>query len=373
MTNLRRLQGHVRTRGWQAFLVPSNDEYLSEFSQPFARRLHWTTGFGGSTGVAIVFTNHAALCVDGRYSTQAARDTKPLPIEIMGDQEASSHQCLQMHLQAGATIALDGRLHSYLEVQRLKEFTTRHGIRMVDVPDNPVDMLWGSDRPKEPQSTILDYPTHYAGDDRSEKIQDLCENLRLKGIDFHLVADPEDVAWLLNVRTHDSLNAAPDGWHIVPVPLTRALVAASGQVFWFVDHARVDQSARNRLSAFVEVIDPANFEAFLGAQCASRVVSGNLRRTGYRFGDLVARVGRLIDDPVLSHRRWLKHPNEVQRAREGHYLDGQAVIRFLAWLDCAIAKRTITELEASRKLIDFRRALTGYLGPSMPSMSASGS
>jgi len=269
-------------------------------------------------------------------------------------------------------LAIDAGLQSYPAVERILGFAADCGICVVELSQNPVDELWGAERPAAPSSTIIDYPTRFAGAPATQKCAQLREWQAENGMDCYLVADPEDVAWLLNVRTRDSLNRTSNGSHIVPVPLSRVLVEAAGSVFWFVESSRLEPALRARLDDTIEVIDPARFEPFLEERATGRVVGANLQRTPYKFAATAARVGTIRNDPVVTRRRWRKHPNEIERAREAHYWDGQAVIRFLAWVQRTVHERTVTEIEASQKLTEFRSEMAECKGISMPLMSASG-
>jgi Xaa-Pro aminopeptidase len=372
MSNLDRLQERLRTMDCQGILIPSTDEYLSEFAQPCTRRLRWATGFRGSTGHAIVLQDRAAIFLDGRYKRQGERDTAGLGLEVLSSGEAIRFRWLATHLRAGQSLAIDTRLQSYPEVELAVKFATEHGIKMIEVANNPIDELWGAERPPAPSSVVIDYPTHFAGAPAKEKCERLWEWLARAGMDYHLLADPEDVAWLMNARTHDSANATSDGWHIIPIPLTRMIVEATRNAFWFVERSRLEPNLVARLDDTVQIMDPAGFESFLEKRLDGKIVGANLRKTPHRFAAIAARVGTLRDDSTVVHRRWRKHPAEIERAREGHYRDGQAVIRFLAWLQRTVQERTVTELEAAQSLTAFRNELPGYKGISMPLMSASG-
>jgi Xaa-Pro aminopeptidase len=372
MSNLVRLQERLSAMGCQGLVIPSTDEYLSEFTHPCARRLEWATGFRGSTGLAIVLQERAALFLDGRYKQQGERDTAGLDIQLCSAGEVSRAQWLVAHLRAGQSLAIDPRLQSYPDIERTLRFASEHGVNVVQVQRNPIDELWGTKRPPAISSVVIDYPTHFAGTSATQKCEELFAWLTTAGMDHHLISDPEDVAWLLNVRTLDSMTITSSGWHIVPIPLTRVIVEATRNVFWFVERSRLAPEVIARLDGFVHIMDPTAFEAFLEKHSKGKIVSANLRRTPHRFAAITARVGTLRDDRTVSHRRWKKHPSEIERAREGHQRDGQAVIRFLAWVKRTVQERTLTELEAAQMLTEFRAKLPGYKGLSMPMMSASG-
>jgi len=373
MDNLSRLQAYIRDAGWAGLMIPSTDEYLSEFAQPFAQRLSWVTGFQGSTGVAVMTPVHAALFVDGRYTLQAQHDVKGSDIDVIGASEVLQWEWMGRNLSAERPLAVDSRLHSHPDLSRTMKRAAELSIQVLEIADNPIDKLWGAARPPAPNSQIFDYAPRFAGKTSREKIADLCKWMQEARVDLQLVADPEDVAWLLNVRTDDSRTVSPNGWHTVPIALSQAIVSSDGLVRWFVDQRRLQSDLVERISKTVTILDPGRFEQVLTECCAGKVVSANLRKTSYKYAEIAARVGKLRSDSVVTQARWIKHANEVQRAREGHFIDGQAVIRFLCWLQSAIQKASISELQAAEKLMALRSERDEYKGISMPLMSASGS
>jgi hypothetical protein len=68
LTNLRR---EMQSAGIGLYVIFSDDEHGSEYTQPYDKRRDWLTGFRGSAGTAVVSLRTAALWTDGRYFTQA--------------------------------------------------------------------------------------------------------------------------------------------------------------------------------------------------------------------------------------------------------------------------------------------------------------
>lgn len=370
MTNLEKLRRTLKGLNLQGFLLPSSDEYLSEYAQPAFRRLRWATGFTGSTGTVAVLQDSAALIVDGRYVEQGARDTAGLGIDIVGVDNESRQAWFAAHLDPGSHLGIDGRLHPYSEMLGTIDMLAKLGIEIVDVPENPIDALWKEGRPSEIASPIHDYPVRFAGLSREEKCAVLGKHLTQIRADWHLIADPEDIAWLLNIRTDDSL-AGVDA-HPVPIPLCRALAAATGRVHLFVDEGRIAADLREDLLRVASLHLPSEFESFLRENAAAKTVSTNIHKIPYRFAVIVTASGSLIDDQVLALRRWVKHPNEIEVSREAHYKDGVAIIRFLAWLQSAVRERRVSELDAAAEVNRLRQEYNDYRGNSMRVLSASG-
>src|ERR1700688_643289 len=83
------------------FVVPRADQQQNEYVPPSEERLAWLTGFTGSSGLAIVLTQEAAVFVDCRYTLQAAKqvDRKAWSVEPLVD--PSPENWLAKHLVAG--------------------------------------------------------------------------------------------------------------------------------------------------------------------------------------------------------------------------------------------------------------------------------
>lgn len=71
LMNLRR---EMQSAGIGIYIVFSDDEHGSEYTQPYDKRRDWITGFTGSAGIAVVSLRAAALWTDSRYFTQAEEE-----------------------------------------------------------------------------------------------------------------------------------------------------------------------------------------------------------------------------------------------------------------------------------------------------------
>ena len=68
------LRREMQNAGIGVYVVFSDDEHGSEYTQLYDNRRDWITGFTGSAGVAIVSLRAAALWTDSRYFTQAEEE-----------------------------------------------------------------------------------------------------------------------------------------------------------------------------------------------------------------------------------------------------------------------------------------------------------
>ena len=65
-----------------AYVIPHDDEYLSEYIPPENERLAWATGFTGSAGTAIIRNDDATIFVDGRYTVQVKQQVNDTIFDI---------------------------------------------------------------------------------------------------------------------------------------------------------------------------------------------------------------------------------------------------------------------------------------------------
>jgi hypothetical protein len=68
---LSNLRQQMRNEGIGIYVIFSDDEHGSEYTQPYDKRRDWISGFLGSAGTAVVSLSTAALWTDSRYYTQA--------------------------------------------------------------------------------------------------------------------------------------------------------------------------------------------------------------------------------------------------------------------------------------------------------------
>ena len=73
MTKLKDLRKIMQEQGLDAYIIPSNDEFMNEYVPVYSRRLEWLTGFTGSAGMAVILHDKAIFFTDGRYTLQASK------------------------------------------------------------------------------------------------------------------------------------------------------------------------------------------------------------------------------------------------------------------------------------------------------------
>ena len=72
--SLPKLINLIKTYSLDGYAIPKNDEFFSEYADP--DRLLSISNFSGSAGLSIIMIKKNYLFIDGRYLTQAKKETK---------------------------------------------------------------------------------------------------------------------------------------------------------------------------------------------------------------------------------------------------------------------------------------------------------
>jgi Xaa-Pro aminopeptidase len=360
---LRELKSH-RLKG---FLVPHSDQHQNEFLPPSEERLAWLTGFTGSAGVAVVTDKGSALFVDGRYILQAPQQVDTKLFEVLQVPEAKPSSWIKETLVKGNAVGYDPALHTIKEIERLSKTLSAAGIRLTPVTENPIDKLWGNERPGPPMAPVVPHPLEFAGRGAAEKIAQVQTTLKTDGHDAVLLTAPDSICWLFNIRGGDIKHT--------PVALAFAIVPREGRPTLFIEPAKLGDPVRGALKPFVDIAKPDELDDALKALAAEKAkVRVDPNEVAVRFARTLEADGVTYvsgDDPCTSSKA-IKNKAEITGARAAHLRDGAAMARFLAWFDEVGETGRVDEVSAAKKLEDFRRQSGQLKDISFDTISASG-
>ena len=366
---LAALRAELAARGLDGFVVPLTDEHMSEYVGPYAQRLQWLTGFGGSAGAAVVladpFTGKgAAIFTDGRYTLQVREQVDGAEWDYVDVPATSVADWLAAHALAGARIGYDPWLHPRAWVDGTARRLADAGATMVPVESNPVDAVW-TDRPRPSDAPLAVYDHPAAGASSAEKRARVADWLGEQRADAVVLTALDSIAWALNIRGSDVAHT--------PVALSYAIVHADGATDLFVAPEKVGDEVRRHLGNAVRLHDRAAFpHAF--ARLAGKRVAVDPERAVAAIADGLAAAGATVvplRDPVVLAKA-IKHPAEVAGHRAASIRDGAALCRFLRWAETALPAGGETELSAAARLLAFRGASGLHLDSSFSTISATG-
>ena len=373
-----------------AYLQPVNDEYMSEYPPACNRRVEWVSGFSGSAGTVVVATQKAALFTDGRYTLQAKNEVDGSVFEQHNSGTLAPEAWLADHLSSpsplgggrgggvsgeiiaynaphpasplqgeGMKVGYDPKLYSLATLKRMQSVLSKKNIELVPVT-NLIDPIW-TDRPATPQTPLFIHELQYAGESSADKRSRIARQLTKDGVDIAVIAAPDAVCWLLNIRARDVENT--------PLALSVALINNEGDVQLFIDPKRCSAEVSAHLGNQVEVCDPSTLEQRLLA------TKGNVlcdpASVPVWFTQTLAKAGANIiegQEPCLLPKA-MKNAVELQGIRNAHIRDGVAIVKLLCWLD---NNQSVSEMEVSDKLRNFRALSPMFVEPSFTTIAGSG-
>ena len=362
-----RLRGLMAKGGLDAVLVPRADEHQGEYVAPSSERLKWLTGFSGSAGLAVVARAAAALFVDGRYVAQAPSQVDTRIFEVLQIPDAKLGDWLGKHLEAGSVVGFDPWLHTAAAIEELTKSLEPKGIELQALSRNPIDRIWGRERPAPPRAPIVLHPTSHAGKPAEQKLAELRAALRKEGEDAVILTLPDSIAWLLNIRGSDVAHN--------PVALAFAIAPVSGKVELFIDPTKVGAEVKGHLTKLAKISTPKmladRIKALKGTSKRIRLDANTA--ASWFFRKLKGGKARIVlgPDPCLLPKA-RKNPTEIAGARLAHKRDGAAVARFLAWLDRESPQGGLDEIAASRHLETLRSETQALKEISFDTISGAG-
>ncbi|MFT3733230.1 MAG: aminopeptidase P family protein [Hyphomicrobium sp.] len=348
-----------------AVLVPRSDKHQGEYVPACAERLKWLTGFSGSAGIAVVAKKTAVLMVDGRYTVQAAAETDTNVLEVSLLPRAKLFEWLTTNVSKGGIVGFDPWNHTAGEINRLAAALAPKGIKLKALAKNPIDVLWGKERPSPPQNPVIAQPIAFAGRSAADKISELQARLKADGQSAVVLTLPDSICWLFNIRGSDVAHN--------PVVLAFAIVPATGKAELFIAPDRLDSEARTEVAPVAKLLAPGTLADRIKAlKEKGKPVRLDPETAAYWFEqNLGAKLISRGQDPCIVPKA-IKSDAEVIGARAAHVRDGHAVVRFLAWLDDWASDGTLDEITAVRKLEEFRSDTNMLRDVSFPTISGSG-
>ncbi|BBN15819.1 Xaa-Pro aminopeptidase [Marchantia polymorpha subsp. ruderalis] len=391
LTQLREL---MDKNGIDAYIVPSEDAHQSEFIADCFMRRAFISGFTGSAGSVIISKDRASLWTDGRYFLQAENQLGPhwtLMRAGTAGVPSMSEWCRD-NLPEGSVVGVDPYLFTSDAFEELKRTLAEknHSISLL-YDCNLVDQVWGSARPNPPSAPLRVHDIKYAGVDVSTKLANLRKELVSVGATVIVVTMLDEIAWLLNLRGSD-VPCSPVTYAYVVVELETATL--------FVDESKVTHDVAQQLAQASVTVKPyeslvpeirklalEGSKLWLDASRVSVAIKNAFNDACLQYysnlGSLEASKRELkeANGPASLHRsspislsKALKNDAELEGMKNAHLRDAAALTEFWSWLEhkIVVEKQSLSEVEVTERLYDFRAKQSGFLDVSFETISGSG-
>lgn len=353
---VQELRKLMQEKGIQAYVIPSSDAHQSEYVAPHWKGREWISGFTGSAGTVVVTLDDAGLWTDGRYFIQAEKQLEGSGIKLfkMGQPSVPTiKEWLKSVLKDNDTIGFDGKTVSRTFAEELESTLYKKNIKF-NLQWDLLGTLW-NDRPSIPEDEIFTLDVKYAGLSRTEKINNVREEMKkLEGNNF-LLSSLDDIAWLFNIRGND----VPCN----PVIISYALISLDEAIL-FVNGKKVPENVRKELECDgILIKEYEEVENYLNRlKSGDSVIYDPTKTNMWLFNAIKEEVGKVEAQNITTKMKGIKSEVELENMRIAHIKDGVAMVKFLYWLDNNLGKERITEISATNKLEEFRKEGENFKG-----------
>ena len=346
LSNLREV---MKREHLDAFVFPSTDPHNSEYVPDRWKGREWLSGFTGSAGTAVVTMHEAALWTDSRYFLAAEQQLAGTEFKLMRERVAGTPSIAEwlgnvLSDVDGAQVGIDGMVNTAADVEALIADLRRQGGITVRTNFDPLAIIWPN-RPPVPAAKIEIHPLEYAGETTASKLSRIGTALCSLHADGMLVSALDDIAWTLNLRGSDV--------HCNPVFVSYLLISPK-TVTLFVSDDKLTPPVKAYLSA--QGVQTAPYDTIRDALC--RYDEYNIlldpHETSYTLFKQV-RVQEVVRaaSPVPAMKA-IKNEVEVEGFHRAMIRDGVAMVKFLRWLQTAVATGQETEVSIAAKLTSLR-------------------
>lgn len=356
----------MRERGIDAFIVPSDDNHGSEYVSEYFRAREWVTGFTGSAGTAVITLEEAHLWTDGRYFLQGAKEIEGTSyiLEKLGEPGVKNHvEWLADNLQAGSTVAFNGKVFTVAALNSLKSLLSNKNIN-IKAEEDLFEKIW-TERPSMPKGKMFIHELKYTGKSLSEKLAMIREEMKKEGISDFILASLDDIAWLLNLRGAD----VPCN----PVFLSYLLMNDNGCTL-YIDKDKVTQEINKYLEE--NNVNVKGYEEIVSDIVKiddKAVVTYDPTKTNVWIKDALSGNVKVVERRnITTDLKARKNEAELSNIENAMVKDGVAMVKFFNWLKKNIGKTEITEITAADKLTQFRSEGEGFVDISFSTISGYG-
>nr|WP_226891971.1 aminopeptidase P family protein [Paraclostridium bifermentans] len=360
LESLRKYMGEYKI---DAYIIPSSDNHQSEYVGDYFKSRAYISGFTGSAGTLVVTMDEAGLWTDGRYFIQAENQLKNTGIKLfkMGEEGVpTTQEFICEKLSEGSTLGFDGRLISANEGKSLEEKLKEKNVS-IKYEYDLVDRVW-NDRPSLSNEKAFLLKVNYAGETFSSKLERLREVMKEKNVTSHIITTLDDIAWLFNIRGRDV--------KYTPVVLSYAIITL-GEVYLFIDESKLNEEIINELKTENVIIKKYDdIYEFVKTMDKTETVLLDDGKVSYSiYNNLPNEVQKIKEPNPTMNFKAVKNNIELDNVRNSHLKDGIAFTKFMYWLKNNVGKIEISEISASEKLEELRRAQEGFIEPSFATIA----
>tara|TARA_B100000575_G_scaffold286784_1_gene284035 strand:+ start:2548 stop:4266 length:1719 start_codon:yes stop_codon:yes gene_type:complete len=355
MEKINKLKQAFKKEKIDGYIIPKNDEFFNEYIPNYNDRLNYISSFSGSYGFSLVMKNANYLFVDGRYTLQAIRQSgnffqvKTLPREMPKD----------IFKNKKFIIGYDPKLITSIT---LNIFFAKENCIFKALEDNLIDKIWKR-KTKERIKKFYKLPNNSVSNSYKVKINKIVNFLKKEKGDFQFISASENNAWLLNIRGRDT--------EYTPIPNSYVLIDKYKNVKFFCNLKKISSSLKRQLKE-IDFVDIKLISKILSKIEKKKFIIDK-NTCSIFFENIIKKNNKILNikDPIYILKA-IKNRKEIQNMEYAHIVDGAALTKCLFWIKKNFLKKKITEISASKKLLEYRKKSRKFKFSSFPTISGSG-
>lgn len=341
------------------FLLPNSDEFFLEYLPKSKQFVKLLTNFSGSNAFVIFSKSKSYFFTDSRYFLQARNEINNDEFEILDISSTNLIEFISRLSAGGLNLALDPKYFNVVFMQKLLHITK---LNLAKLDFYEIEEILDLNDQNQFQSEIYNINKNLVGVDSLTKRQAIAKEI--KG-DFMLVSKPENICWLLNLRSSDLENT--------PLLLAYGILFKDAKFDLFIDDTRIKNLEDENL-VDVNYIQENCVDLrlnFLRKKNAKVQIDENY--CNYKIYKILQDNNFEIicnKDPIEIAKA-VKSDKEIESIKKAHIADGISLTKFLCWLQKSVLEgHNVDELSAAKKLLEFRAQNKAFLTESFPAISA---
>ena len=355
MEKINKLKKIFKREEIDGYIIPKNDSFFGEYIPENNDRLKYISSFSGSNGFALILNNNNYLFVDGRYTLQANKQCdsffkiKTIPNDLPRD----------VLKKKKLRIGFDPKLFTK---KSLNIFFGKTNCKYVPIKKNLVDEIWMREK-NETKNIFYVLPKHSVGEGYKSKVNKIVSELKKRKGDYQFITASENNAWLLNIRGGDS--------KYTPIPYSYILIDRKKNIKFFCDLKKISRSFKEKFKN-IRFVNINSTKIFISNIYNKKFIIDKSTCSIY-FENIILKNNKVLNqnDPIY-YLKSIKTKKEIENIKKAHVYDGAALTKYLFWIKKNFIKKKITEISASRKLLNFRKKNKNFKFSSFPTISGTG-
>tara|TARA_Y100001970_G_scaffold72572_1_gene92119 strand:+ start:4592 stop:6289 length:1698 start_codon:yes stop_codon:yes gene_type:complete len=350
---IKLLKKLISNKNIDGYIIPKNDEFFSEYS--FPNRLKLISNFSGSAGLAIILKKKNFLFVDGRYTLQANIECGK-NFKIFEIPKTRPFDVLKK--KAGKlTLGFDPKL--FTEISLKSNF--RDSCNLVPINNNLIDDIFNLKK----NSKIREFYSlsdKVAGEKITSKLIKIRKILKKKKIENIFISAPENCAWLLNIRGFDNSNS--------PIPNCQ-IILNNKKLFFFSSLKKIKKIKKLKNYKKIKFCEFKEFTKVVNSLKGKNFSIDKNSCSIFNKSIILSKFIILNQTDPCYLLKAIKNKTEIENMTDAHIADGVALTKFLYWIKNK-KNYNFTELDAEKKLENYRKKNKNFLYPSFNTIAGAG-